>query len=1561
MRFPIAFGFLLAAAFVPSTAQGEMIALYKFDQSTGSSATESINAHHATWVPGTQATPDWQPAGGRIGGAIRFPGTGNHVNYLGLPTLPEINGAPTGMTIATWFKPEGNSGYRGILLSRNVGGQLFGIGHEADHLDGRVGGTQIDSPTNSVLATGEWFHVAWVWDNVARTQRLYLNGASTGAAQSVSAQMIAANSDWRIGDDACCNDRNLKGFLDDLAIWNEPLSPARIQTLYTNGLAGISASEIPPPPSTDPLDVGLVINEVHYDASPKTEFVEFIELLNTGPVPLDLSGYRFTKGIDFTFPPGTLLGVTAYLVLGENAAALNAAYPDLPQTFQYVGALSNNGDTLTLLDASGSPVDSVRYGTEFPWPVGANGTGNSMQLVNATLDNDLGASWRPALPTPGLPNIPFTRNAPPQLRQVEHSPKQPLAMEATTVSIKATDPDGVATLTLHYQIVAPGNYLPAFLPLTTATLKSSPSTPLPPNPAFEDPANWISLPMNNVGDIYSAVIPAQPHRSLVRYRITASDSLGNTIRAPFPDDPSLNFAYFSYNGVPAYTASQNSVHPEGAGHTYPSDLLTSLPVYHLVTRPADLAQCWAYNMADQVGGVSSRKVFNWEGAMVYEGIVYDHINYRLRQRNDRYAGQGRRSMRFRFQPGNGFQAHDPSGRKYPVKWETLNTSKMSRFAEGANHGLRELVSSRLWNLAGVVAPEFQHVHFRVIDNPAEAPDQYHGDFFGLAMIFEDVDARFLESRDLPRGNVYKLKDGEYDPLELRQYQARDGVTDGSDFINIRDNLGPPAQSDQWLRDHVDWESWYLYAALGEGFRHYDFSPYFQKNRIWYFRPAPGTPFGHLSIIPHDTDATWKRGTNDSQWNDPRYGPGPGTQRGRVVGIDLPKEAIQEIVGLDGTDGENHPERPAFMLEYRNVLREVRDLLWQPETVNTAIDDAAARIAAFSLADRDRWSSGPADAGNESIGPLETQVSLMKSLAFTEDLYMGNSLPGGRAQWLSNLAADAAIPDTPVISYTGAPGFPAGSLIFSSSAFSDPQGAGTFGKIQWRLAEVSGLGGGPATTPLVVSGDSWKYFDAGTDPGPAWNQTGFDDAAWGSGPTQIGYGETDEATTVAGGHATTYFRRKITLADASAFAGFNAGIIRDDGVIVYVNGVEVYRNQMPAGPVTFETLASASASGANEIEFQPFTIPPARFTDGVNTLAIEMHQTPALSGDMSFDFYLNGATAAPGRKFEWDASWMAEGSQNTITPPAAATRAGLAYRARVRHQDNSGRWSHWSEPLAFTASQPDTSLFTSSLVISEIMYHPTDPTAAEIAAGFTNDDAFEYLEVRNVGPLIIDLADVRFTKGIDFDFASSAVTSLAPGAFVLVVDNGAAFDLRYGAGKPVAGAWSGKLDNGGEQLKLSYGAGEPIRDFVYDDTSPWPTSPDGGGPSLVLVDPFGLPDHGDPFSWRAGSATPGATDGTTFAGGDSAAFLAYAIHGPPRVAVSPDGSLILTATVNRLAEDLLTTIEYSADLLTWTPVVGNITRTGNILGDYATTDLRISPPTLEPTGFLRATFRRRPVP
>jgi hypothetical protein len=158
-----------------------------------------------------------------------------------------------------------------------------------------------------------------------------------------------------------------------------------------------------------------------------------------------------------------------------------------------------------------------------------------------------------------------------------------------------------------------------------------------------------------------------------------------------------------------------------------------------------------------------------------------------------------------------------------------------------------------------------------------------------------------------------------------------------------------------------------------------------------------------------------------------------------------------------------------------------------------------------------------------------------------------------------------------------------------------------------------------------------------------------------------------------------------------------------------------------------------------------------------------------------------------------------------------------------------------------------------LRLTEIHFHPPD------AEGPT-----EFLELRNTGPDPLALAGVRFTEGVAFDFSTSSITSLAPGARLLVVQNLAAFRTRYGTTLPVAGQYTGSLDNAGERLRLVDARGETILDFRFDparlpaadglgfsivagsDTADW-TAWDTAGFWRPANNPGGSPGADDPAS------------------------------------------------------------------------------------------------------------------
>lgn len=164
--------------------------------------------------------------------------------------------------------------------------------------------------------------------------------------------------------------------------------------------------------------------------------------------------------------------------------------------------------------------------------------------------------------------------------------------------------------------------------------------------------------------------------------------------------------------------------------------------------------------------------------------------------------------------------------------------------------------------------------------------------------------------------------------------------------------------------------------------------------------------------------------------------------------------------------------------------------------------------------------------------------------------------------------------------------------------------------------------------LIAKEAEWKYLDDGSNQGTTWQAPNFDDSAWASGPAQLGYGDFDENTVISFGdndndkHITTYFRKTFTIEDLSQYSGqILLNLLRDDGAIVYLNGEEIIRSNMPEGTIDFETQASNFVADAGEITYHQFALEASQFLEGENTLAVELHQSNGSSSDLSFDLEL----------------------------------------------------------------------------------------------------------------------------------------------------------------------------------------------------------------------------------------------------------------------------------------------------------------------------------------------------
>ena len=178
-----------------------------------------------------------------------------------------------------------------------------------------------------------------------------------------------------------------------------------------------------------------------------------------------------------------------------------------------------------------------------------------------------------------------------------------------------------------------------------------------------------------------------------------------------------------------------------------------------------------------------------------------------------------------------------------------------------------------------------------------------------------------------------------------------------------------------------------------------------------------------------------------------------------------------------------------------------------------------------------------------------------------------------------------------------------------------------------------LCGRAQTVSLIAKSSSWKYLDNGTNQGTSWRSVSFSDAAWASGNAELGYGDGGEATVVSYGtsatnkYRTTYFRKSFQVANPAAISTLTLSLMRDDGAVVYLNGTEVARSNMPTGTISYTTLASTAITGTGESTYYNYTISPSLLLTGTNVIAVEVHQVTASSPDISFNLGLDATTAA----------------------------------------------------------------------------------------------------------------------------------------------------------------------------------------------------------------------------------------------------------------------------------------------------------------------------------------------
>ncbi|MBE0544796.1 MAG: lamin tail domain-containing protein [Verrucomicrobia bacterium] len=271
----------------------------------------------------------------------------------------------------------------------------------------------------------------------------------------------------------------------------------------------------------------VVISEIMYHPASEDVREEFIELHNAGTTNVSLLGWRFSKGVQFTFP-SVSLAAGDYLVVAADVTTFTNKYHGVTNVVgTWTGRLSNSREDIALDDAAGNRVDSVKYADEGDWAVRRRGPmdrnhrgwiwfaehdggGKSLELINPKFSNNHGVNWASSLTTdgtPGAPNSVAQTNIAPVIREVQHLPPVPRSTDNVLVTARLLDERGSnVTASLHWRVDGAG---PAFT-----------SVPMPDDGLHDDGAA-------NDG-IVAATIPAQANNAVVEFYIEATDFDGLT-------------------------------------------------------------------------------------------------------------------------------------------------------------------------------------------------------------------------------------------------------------------------------------------------------------------------------------------------------------------------------------------------------------------------------------------------------------------------------------------------------------------------------------------------------------------------------------------------------------------------------------------------------------------------------------------------------------------------------------------------------------------------------------------------------------------------------------------------------------------------------------------------------------------------------------------------------------------------------------------------------------------------------------------------------------------------
>ncbi|MGA4578708.1 lamin tail domain-containing protein [Limisphaera sp. VF-2] len=538
------------------------------------------------------------------------------------------------------------------------------------------------------------------------------------------------------------------------------------------------------------LQASVVFHEIHFHPASEDVREEFIELYNAGNEPVNLAGWRLTRGVEFTFPAVTL-PPGGFCVVAADLATFSSLYPDVTNVVgNWTGRLSNSRDTLQLVDARGELVDAVTYADEGDWAVrlrsppdrgqrgwtwksAADGGGSSLELMQPALSNDPGQNWAPsrvAGGTPGRPNSVAQTNLAPMIVQVQHWPAVPRSTDPVWITARLLDEQpGGATLRLYWRL----DGSPAFETV----------------PMHDDGQHEDGAPFDGR---FGAAIPPQTNDAVVEFYLEARDDLGQVRLWPAPA--------VETNGVILGPVANALYQVDDTRYAGP------FPLYKIVLTEAERRQLAYIGSATDGSALSDAQM---NATFISQDATGLQVRYLIGVRN---RGHGSRTAK----PNNyrvNFRSDEP--------WQGVVALNLN-----AQYTHLQILGATLALKAGLAGAFSRPVQVRVNNRNLanNGPQTYGGCYAANEVVNSDWAERWFPED--PAGNVYRaLRDIAPSSFTWRgsNYLAytntwfkwtNNSENDWSDLLTLLRILGTnDLLTADAVRSVIHWEQWMTYFAV----------------------------------------------------------------------------------------------------------------------------------------------------------------------------------------------------------------------------------------------------------------------------------------------------------------------------------------------------------------------------------------------------------------------------------------------------------------------------------------------------------------------------------------------------------------------------------------------------------------------------------------------------------------------------------------------------------------------------------------------------------------------------